>query len=223
MIESSPSSLSLVVLVSGSGSNLQALLNACAAGHLPAQVRAVVSNEPTAYALTRANRAGVATEVLSHRDFIGSRNDYDTALAERIERYNPDLVLLAGFMRILTPPFVARFRGRMLNIHPALLPAFRGLHTHARALAARVKEHGASVHFVTEELDGGPVVLQARVPILSGDSEEDLAARVLAQEHLIYPKAVSWFAQGRLRLGEDGRAWFDDQPLPPQGVQYAGM
>jgi len=220
MIESPFPILPVVVLVSGSGSNLQSLLSSCAAGYLPAQIRAVVSNEPAAHALVRATRAGVATEVLSHHDFIGSRGAYDTKLAERIESYSPGLVLLAGFMRILTPTFVTRFRGRMLNIHPALLPAFRGLHTHARALAAGVREHGASVHFVTEELDGGPVVIQARVPVLSGDTEEELAARVLVQEHLIYPKAVSWFAEGRLRLGEDGRAWLDDQPLPRQGILH---
>ncbi|CAK0741314.1 phosphoribosylglycinamide formyltransferase 1 [Gammaproteobacteria bacterium] len=213
-----PSSLlPLVVLASGNGSNLQALLDACAAGHLPAEVRAVVSNEPTAHALTRAKRAGVATEVLSHHDFIGSRSDYDAELAERVDAYQPGLIVLAGFMRILTIPFLARFRGRMLNIHPALLPAFRGLHTHARALASGVKEHGATVHFVTEELDGGPIVIQSRVPILPDDTEEILAARVLTKEHLIYPLAVSWFAQGRLRLSEDGRVLFDGQPTPPQG------
>jgi phosphoribosylglycinamide formyltransferase-1 len=211
----------MVVLVSGNGSNLQALFDACAAGHLPARVCAVVSNEPAAYALTRAHQANVPTAVLCHRDFRG-RHAYDTALTKLVDGYQPSLVVLAGFMRILTPPFVAHFWGRMLNIHPALLPAFRGLHTHTRALAAGVTEHGASVHFVTDDLDGGPVVVQARVPVLPGDTEDVLAARVLTQEHRIYPLAVRWFAQGRLRLAEDSRAWLDDQPLPPQGVLYTG-
>ncbi len=222
MTDSSPSPdptlLSLVVLVSGNGSNLQALIDACAEGRLPAQIRAVVSNDPAAYALHRARQALITTEVLCHRDFLGSREDYDAALANRVERYQPGLVLLAGFMRILTPVFVGRFRGRMLNIHPALLPAFRGLHTHTRALASGVKEHGASVHFVTEELDGGPVIAQTRVPVLPGDTEETLAARVLRQEHILYPRVVSWFAKGRLRLSEEHSAWFDDLPIPPQGV-----
>ncbi len=215
-VPSSP--LSLVVLVSGNGSNLQALLSACANGRIPARVSAVVSSEANAYALVRAREAQVATEVLCHRSFIGSRKDYDAQLAEKVERYQPGLVLLAGFMRVLTPTFVRQYRGRMLNIHPALLPAFRGLHTHARALASGVKVHGATVHFVTEELDGGPIVTQARVPVLSGDTEASLAARVLVQEHIIYPQAVSWFATGRLRLAEDDSAWFDDRLIPPQGV-----
>ena len=221
MTTSMPPPLPLVVLVSGNGSNLQALLNACAMGRLAAQVRAVISNQSTAYALTRARQSSVATEVLCHRSFVGSREDYDMALADTVDRYQPGLVLLAGFMRVLTPRFVHRFRGRMLNIHPALLPAFRGLHTHARVLAAGMREHGASVHFVTEELDGGPVVIQARVPVLSGDTEASLAARVLAQEHRIYPQAVAWFAQGRLRLAEDDHAWLDGQLIPPQGILFS--
>ncbi|CAK0778647.1 phosphoribosylglycinamide formyltransferase 1 [Gammaproteobacteria bacterium] len=185
-----------VVLVSGGGSNLQALLDSCKI----AKIVGVISNEPDAFALTRARRAGVPSEVLCHRDFP-SREAYDEALVQRVETYDPGLVVLAGFMRILTPVFVKRFLGQILNIHPALLPAFRGLHTHARALAAGVQEHGASVHFVTEELDGGPVILQAKVPVFPGDTETTLAARVLTEEHKIYPRVVESFAGGRLRLG----------------------
>lgn len=184
-----------VVLVSGGGSNLQSLLDSCKV----AKIVGVISNEPNAFALTRAHRAGVPSEVLCHRDFP-SREVYDEALAQHVIAYDPGLIVLAGFMRILTPIFIKQFHGRILNIHPALLPAFRGLHTHARALAAGVNEHGASVHFVTEELDGGPVILQAKVPVLPGDTEETLAARVLTEEHKIYPRVVELFAEGRLRL-----------------------
>lgn len=200
----------VVVLISGSGSNLQALIERQASG--PYRIIGVISNDADAFGLTRASRAGIQTRVLSHRAFP-DRETYDQALIEVIDRFEPGLVLLAGFMRILTPAFVAHYHGRMMNIHPSLLPKFRGLHTHKRALEAEESEHGASVHFVTEELDGGPLIIQARVPVLDRDDEHALAKRVLAKEHRIYPLAVSWFAERRLRLGEDGRPWLDHEPL----------
>jgi phosphoribosylglycinamide formyltransferase-1 len=204
--------LPVVVLISGSGSNLQALIDAEREGALGAHLRAVISNRAGAFGLQRAARAGIDTRVLSHRGFA-SREDYDRALAALIDAYRPGLVVLAGFMRILSPVLVEPWSGRMLNIHPSLLPKFQGLQTHQRALAAGEREHGATVHFVTDELDGGPAVLQARVPVLPGDDAERLAARVLAQEHRIYPLAVRWFAEGRLTLGADGRARLDGRPL----------
>jgi phosphoribosylglycinamide formyltransferase-1 len=202
--------LPVVVLISGDGSNLQALIEAQT--DWPYHIAAVISNEPAAHGLERAQLAGIPTEVVSHQGYV-ERADYDRALAAGIDRHAPGLVVLAGFMRILTPGFVARYAGRLLNIHPSLLPKFRGLHTHRRALEAGEHEHGASVHFVTAELDGGPVILQARVPVLPGDDPQTLADRVLAQEHRLYPRAVGWFAQGRLRLGADGRALLDGANL----------
>ncbi|MHB1239465.1 MAG: phosphoribosylglycinamide formyltransferase [Gammaproteobacteria bacterium] len=206
------SPLPLVVLISGRGSNLQALLDGAVRGTLPVEIRAVISNRPQAPGLERARRAGVATEVVDHRAPGAPAGDFDTDLLNTIERYQPGLVVLAGFMRILSPEFVAHYPGRILNIHPSLLPAFRGLDTHRRALEAGVREHGASVHFVTAELDSGPVVVQARVPVLPGDDAERLAARVLEQEHRIYPLAVRWFAAGRLHLNERG-VWLDGRRL----------
>jgi len=203
--------LPVVVLISGSGSNLQALIDAVQGG-LPMRICAVVSNLPDAFGLERARRTNIETRILDHRDFP-SRDSYDAALGSLIEHFEPGLVALAGFMRILTPAFVARFRGRMLNIHPSLLPKFRGLHTHQRALEAGESVHGASVHFVTEELDGGPVVLQAQVPVEPGDDADKLAARVLQQEHRIYPQVVKWFAQGRLNLDTEGRPLLDGRIL----------
>jgi phosphoribosylglycinamide formyltransferase-1 len=202
----------LAVLISGSGSNLQALIDAQQAGHLPVEIAVVISNRADAYGLQRAHRARIATEVLSHRGFA-SREDYDTALQTRLGAHRPDLVALAGFMRILTADFVARWQGRMLNIHPSLLPRHRGLHTHQRALDAGDPVHGATVHFVTAELDGGPALVQAQVPVRPDDDADRLAARVLAQEHRIYPLAVRWVAEGRARLGDDGRARLDGAPL----------
>lgn len=203
--------LGVVALISGSGSNLQALIDAQLAG-LPIQLVAVISNRADAFGLERARRHEIPTEVLSHQAYP-DREAYDADLQRLIDRYQPGLVVLAGFMRILTPNFVAHYHGRMLNIHPSLLPKFRGLHTHQRALDAGETEHGASVHFVTAELDGGPLVLQARVPVHPADDATTLAARVLEQEHVIYPTVVGWFAAGRLRLGEDGRPWLDGAPL----------
>ncbi len=206
------SKLPIIVLISGSGSNLQAIIDATARSELPVEIRTVISNRADAEGLRRAADAGIATKVLDHKAFA-SREDYDRALMALIDRFKPGLVVLAGFMRLLTDTFTAHYAGRMLNIHPSLLPEFKGLHTHRRAIEENADEHGASVHFVTAELDGGPVVLQARVPVHAGDSPEQLAARVLEQEHRIYPEAIRWFAEGRLRLGEDGRAELDGKPL----------
>ena len=198
---------SIVVLISGSGSNLQAIIDA----GLDVDIRAVISNRPDVRGLERAEKAGIATAVLDHKAYE-DRESFDKALAELIDQYEPDLVVLAGFMRILTPGFVRHYLGRMLNIHPSLLPKYQGLHTHRRALEANDSEHGASIHFVTEELDGGPVIVQASVPVEQGDDESTLAARVLIQEHQIYPAAIAWFAQGRLRL-QDSNVVFDNKPL----------
>ena len=190
---------SIVVLISGSGSNLQAIIDAVKAEEIPGEIRAVISNKAEAYGLERAKQAGIATEVLSHTDF-SSRESFDQAMIRLINQYDPDLVVLAGFMRILSPAFVQYFEGRLLNIHPSLLPKFQGLHTHKRAIEAGEKEHGASVHFVTEELDGGPVFIQAAVELDKEDTPESLAAKVLKQEHLIYPIAVKWVLEGRIQL-----------------------
>ncbi|MFM4717985.1 phosphoribosylglycinamide formyltransferase [Aeromonas bivalvium] len=205
----------ILVLISGSGSNLQAILDGCAQGRIDGQVVAVISNKADAYGLVRAEQAGVATEVLSHQGF-DSREAYDAALMARIDSHQPDLIVLAGFMRILTGDLVRHYQGRMLNIHPSLLPKYQGLHTHQRAIDAGDDEHGASVHFVTEELDGGPVVLQARVPIFPEDEAADVAARVQTQEHSLYPLVVQWFCQGRLRCDGEG-AWLDDALLGQAG------
>jgi phosphoribosylglycinamide formyltransferase-1 len=185
----------LVVLISGRGSNLRALLDA----GLP--VSAVISNRADAEGLALAAARGVATRVVEHRGHA-TREAFDAALALEIDRFAPRLVALAGFMRILTPGFVARYHARLLNIHPSLLPAFPGLDTHRRALAAGVKVHGCTVHFVTAELDHGPIVVQAAVPVLADDDAASLAARVLQQEHVVYPRAVRWFLDGRLQLGD---------------------
>ena len=183
----------VVVLISGRGSNMSALIDA----GLP--VGAVISNRSDAAGLGLAARRGIAAAVVDHRSY-SSREAFDTALAAQVERFSPRAIALAGFMRVLTPAFVARFRGRLLNIHPSLLPAFPGLHTHERALAAGVKLHGCTVHFVSEELDHGPIVAQAAVPVRAGDDAATLAARVLAQEHVIYPRAVRWLLDGKLDL-----------------------
>ncbi|WGL17693.1 phosphoribosylglycinamide formyltransferase [Microbulbifer bruguierae] len=204
-----------VVLISGSGTNLQAFLDAAADSACAYSLAAVISNKGDAYGLVRARDAGVATEVLSHKNF-GDRESFDQAMAELVDTYQPDLVILAGFMRILTPGFVRHYSGRMLNIHPSLLPKYQGLHTHQRALDAGDSEHGATVHFVTEELDGGPPILQAAVAIEPGDTAETLAQRVLVQEHKIYPLAATWFAQGRLKMVGD-RAELDGELLPRSG------
>lgn len=193
----------IVILISGRGSNMEALIAARDKGELPVNIAAVISNKADAKGLETAARAGIATRVLEHKAFA-SREAFDTALQALIDEFAPDLVVLAGFMRILTPDFVRHYEGRMFNIHPSLLPAFPGLHTHQRALEEGVRIHGCTVHFVTAELDHGPVVIQAAVPVLADDDEDSLAARVLQEEHRIYPQAVRWFAEGRLHL-VDGR------------------
>lgn len=189
----------IVILISGRGSNMQAILEA----KLPVQVAAVISNDPEARGLATARTHDVATQVVDHRQFP-ERAAFDRSLQAAIDSHAPDLVVLAGFMRILTAEFVEHYRGRLINIHPSLLPAFTGLHTHRRALEAGVKVHGCTVHFVTAELDHGPIVIQSAVPVLDGDTEDTLAARVLAQEHSIYPQAVRWFCDGRLAITAQG-------------------
>ena len=185
----------IVILISGRGSNMQAIL----AARLPVTVAAVISNERAAAGLAFARGHGIATRVVEHRAYP-DRAGFDTALAREIDAFEPDLVVLAGFMRILGDDFVRHYAGRLLNIHPSLLPAFPGLHTHRRALEAGVRIHGCTVHFVTPRLDFGPIVIQAAVPVLPGDSEDALAARVLEQEHRIYPQAIRWFCEGRLEI-----------------------
>lgn len=188
----------IVILISGRGSNMEAIVNACERERWPAQVAAVIANRADAAGLQFARAHGLASAVVDHRAYA-SREAFDDALAEAVDSHCPDLLLLAGFMRILGPAFVRRYEGRMLNVHPSLLPAFPGLHTHRRVLEAGCKVSGATVHFVTADLDHGPIVMQSVVPVLPDDSEDSLAARVLAGEHVIYPLAVSWFVRGLLR------------------------
>jgi len=198
----------IVVLISGSGSNLQAIIDACREERIPGTVVGVISNEPSAYGLTRALQANIVAVSLSHRDY-DSRKTYDEALADLIETFSPDLIVLAGFMRILTPAFVKKYEGRLINIHPSLLPDYPGLNTHQRVLADRRASHGATVHFVTEDLDGGPIIIQGKTSIVPSDTEGTLAQKVHEVEHEIYPQAIAWFATGRLRL-EDGFARVDE-------------
>ena len=205
----------VVVLLSGTGSNLQALIDSTRTGDSPVRIAAVISNRSDAYGLQRARDAGIETRDLDHKAFEG-REAFDAALVELIDAFKPKLVVLAGFMRILSADFVRHYEGRLLNIHPSLLPKYKGMHTHQRALDAGDSEHGCSVHFVTEELDGGPLVVQAVVPVESDDSVQTLAQRVHTQEHKIYPLAVRWFAQGRLILGDQG-ALLDGQLLAASG------
>jgi phosphoribosylglycinamide formyltransferase-1 len=190
----------IVILISGRGSNMEAIVQRCAAEGWPARVAAVVSNRPDATGLAFAAAHGVPTAVVDHRAFAGEREAFDAALAAEIDRHEPELIVLAGFMRILGDAFVRRYAGRLLNVHPSLLPAFPGLHTHRRAIEAGCKAAGATVHFVTPELDHGPIVMQALVPVLPGDNEAALADRVLAAEHVIYPQAVRWFVEGALSV-----------------------
>jgi phosphoribosylglycinamide formyltransferase-1 len=201
----------LVVLISGRGSNLQAILDQASSGELPVEVAAVISNRPGVHGLERARRAGVPALELDHKLFA-DRPEFEAALIDLIDHYRPDLVILAGFMRVLTPGFTEHYQGRIFNIHPSLLPKFRGLHTHERAIAAGETVHGASIHFVTAELDGGPVIVQARVPVLPDDDPDTLAARVLEREHRLYPQAIRWFAEGRLGLAGK-RVLFDGKPM----------
>jgi phosphoribosylglycinamide formyltransferase-1 len=210
-----PATCDVVVLLSGTGGNLQAMIDSFKDGPGPVRIRAVISNRDDAYGLQRARDAGIEACVLDHTAYEG-REAFDAALIELIDTFDPQLVVLAGFMRILSAGFVRHYHGRLLNIHPSLLPLYKGLHTHQRAIEAGDKEHGCSVHFVTEELDGGPLVVQAVISVQLQDSPATLAQRVHTQEHRIYPLAVRWFAEGRLRLGEHG-ALLDGQPLPASG------
>ena len=205
----------IVVLISGGGTNLQAIIDACKLNSFPGKVVGVISNIPTAYGLTRAAEANIKTSTLSHKDFA-TREAYDQSLVTLIDGYKPDIIVLAGFMRILTPEFVQHFHGKLLNIHPSLLPKYQGLNTHQRAIDAGDTVHGVSVHYVTEELDGGPVILQAKVPIFEGDTAEDLASRVHEQEHRIYPLVVKWCCLGRVVM-QNEKALFDSEIIPVSG------
>lgn len=204
----------VLVLISGNGSNLQAIIDGCD-DHLDAEVIGVISNKPDAYGLTRAHHSEIdASCVIARKD--ETRPEYDARLKLAIDKYQPDLIVLAGFMRILSDEFVQGFAGKMINIHPSLLPKYTGLHTHQRAIDAKDTEHGASVHFVTPELDAGPVILQAKVPVYDEDTAETLAERVNQQEHAIYPMVVKWFGQNRLKM-VDGQAFLDDKELDIMG------
>lgn len=210
---------SVVVLISGSGTNLQAIIDACASGKIQGQVTAVISNKDGVFGLERAAKANIPSQVLSHKNY-DSRELYDQALIEEVDKYQPDVVVLAGFMRILTANFVEHYQGKLINIHPSLLPKYQGLDTHQRAIDAGDSEHGCSVHFVTEELDGGPVILQAKVPVFEDDDADTLAQRVHVQEHQIYPMVVKWMCEKRLTMEQENNtfsAYLDSSLLPAQG------
>ena len=211
--------LPIVILISGRGSNMHAIAERAASGTLPVEIRAVISDKADAVGLATAAAMKIPTRALSPREFA-DRATYDEQLAKLVAGFEPKLVVLAGFMRILSPGFIATFADRILNIHPSLLPLYRGLHTHRRCLEAGDELHGASVHFVTEELDGGPLIIQAQVKVRPGDSESTLSARVQRQEHRIYSQAIDWFAHGRLQL-HDGRAWLDGRPLDAPVIDTA--
>ena len=208
----------LVILISGRGSNMQAFIDACDQGRMNAEIALVLSNNPSAAGLSRAADAGISTACIDHRDYA-SREAFDAAMVAKLQPLQPDLVILAGFMRILTPVFITPFAGKLLNIHPSLLPNYPGLNTHSRALEAGDSEAGVTVHYVTLELDGGPPILQARVPIITGDTPDTLAARVIVQEHVIYPIAANWQLQGRLHLDTQG-ATLDGKRIPATGIDY---
>ena len=203
--------LRLGILISGRGSNMEAVARACRDGRINATVGVVIADRDTAGGLAVARELGIDTAVVSWKSFA-DRAAFERALGEQIDAHRTEIIVLAGFMRVLSPEFADRYAGRLINIHPALLPKYRGLHTHTRALEARDTEHGASVHFATAELDGGPVVLQSRVPVLSGDTESELAARVLKTEHVILPRVIGWLADGRLAW-RDGKGWLDGRAL----------
>jgi phosphoribosylglycinamide formyltransferase 1 len=204
--------LQIVVLISGSGSNLQAMIDAIAAKKIQAEIRAVISNRPDVAGLQRARDVGIPTHVINHSDHK-NRSDFDQALQKCIDQYQPQLVVLAGFMRILGDDFVRHYSGRMLNIHPSLLPEFPGLNTHNRVLAAGHKQHGATVHYVTPELDGGPLLVQATIQVTADDNAESLQQKVHQQEHIIYPMAIGWIAEGRVQY-DNNKIIFDGKPLP---------
>lgn len=201
----------IVVLISGSGSNLQALIDAAELGGINGQIVAVISNKPDVYGLTRAQNANIPALTLDHRHYDG-REAFEVELSNLINQYSPDLIVLAGFMRILNSEFVQPYEGKMLNIHPSLLPKYKGLHTHRRALENGDKEHGVSVHFVTSELDGGPVIAQRTVKVEDSDTEQSLQQKVQQQEHQLYPEVVAKFCNDRLKY-QDGKAYLDDQPI----------
>lgn len=206
---------SIVVLISGNGSNLQAIMDAIDNKQIDGKVVAVISDQDDAYGLTRAKQAGIQTDVLSYDGFT-SRQDYDRELLSTVQQYSPELIVLAGFMRILSDFFVEQYANCMVNIHPSLLPKYKGLHTHTRAIQAGDLEHGASVHFVTATLDDGPVIIQAKVPVFDNDDEAELAARVQEQERKIYPLVVKWFCENRLKM-ENGIAKLDHKTIPKTG------
>lgn len=205
----------IVVLISGNGSNLQAIIDACKLKKINGTLSAVFSNKADAFGLERAREAGIPAHALTASQFA-DRAAFDRELIQEIDAYAPDLVMLAGYMRILSPEFVARYSGRLINIHPSLLPKYPGLHTHRQVLENGDEEHGTSVHFVTDELDGGPVILQAKIPVFEGDDEDEITARVQHQEHAIYPLVVSWFMEERLEM-RGNSAWLDGRELPQQG------
>lgn len=218
MSDKTTKSAKLVILISGSGSNLQSFINQSQSGELPADIAAVVCNRPGAFGLERAAKANIPTEQIDHTKFE-SREAFDKELARRINQYQPDLVILAGFMRILTPGFVSQYAGRLLNIHPSLLPKYPGLNTHQRAIDAGDEEAGATVHFVTEGLDDGACIIQAKVPVLENDEAGELAKRILEQEHKIYPLSAKWFVEGRLTL-TNNKAILDGETLPETGFPF---
>lgn len=201
----------ILVLASGSGTNFQALVDASRERDFPGQVIALGCNQPRAFVLERAAQANIETFTVNHKDF-SSRNEFDAALIAHILRYNPDLIVLAGFMRILTTDFVRAFRGKLINVHPSLLPKYTGLNTHQRVLDSGDQTHGVSIHFVTEELDGGPVIAQAEITVTPDDSNETLAEKVQKKEHLLYPIVVRWLCEGRIQLGDD-QVLFDGEVL----------
>jgi len=205
----------ICVLISGNGSNLQAIIDEIAAKRLDAVITGVISNRPGAYGLQRASEAGIDAVCLDHTEYA-DRDSYDNDLKAQIEKFGADCVVLAGFMRILTPEFVNHFSGKLVNIHPSLLPKYKGLNTHQRAIDNGDEEHGVSVHFVTPELDGGPVIIQSRVPVFEEDTASDLAERVQEQERRIYPLVLSWFSAGRLMM-QNNKAVLDDKELPESG------
>ncbi len=209
----------IVVLISGSGSNMQAIAESCFKKEMDAEIVAVISNRPGVAGLERAEKLKITTGVVDHTEFA-SREEFDVNLIRAIDEHSPDIVILAGFMRILTPDFVRRYKGKLINIHPSLLPKHKGLNTHSRALEAGDSEHGVTVHFVSEDLDGGPNIIQAVVPVLDDDNALTLQVRVQAQEHVIFPIAIKWFAEGRLSMIK-GDAYFDNQALPETGLQLS--
>ncbi|MGX3020237.1 phosphoribosylglycinamide formyltransferase [Ursidibacter sp. B-7004-1] len=208
----------IVVLISGNGSNLQAIIDATTSGYIHGKIVAVISNKPTAYGLARAEKVNIPTFVFSRKQFTDNLA-MDTAIAEKIEQLNADLIVLAGYMKILTPEFTQRFTGKIINIHPSLLPKYAGLNTHQRAMDAGDTEHGMTIHFVNEEVDGGAIILQAKVPIYPDDVLDDVIERVYEQEHRCYPLVIEWFCSNRLYL-ENGKAYLDKQELAPHGYAF---